>query len=124
MALIIASAAAYAHGAKLHVLVEAHLVALDRDAGVCLIVVHVQFELDRLAGDRRLLRANLKLSRIVLQIFVREGNRHAALAARPSDAPHPTLPHAAAGEHTGNTRFEEIGIPAMRPASRLDDVVT
>jgi hypothetical protein len=82
MALIIASAAAYAHGAKLHVLVEAHLVALDRDAGVCLIVVHVQFELDRLAGDRRMLRANLKLSGIVLQIFVREGNRHAALADR------------------------------------------
>src|SRR5206468_4447876 len=60
----------------------------------------------------------------MLQILVDEGDRHAALADRGSNAFDRAQPHVPTGEHTGDARFEKVGIAAVRPTPGLHDVVT
>src|SRR5205809_4093294 len=60
----------------------------------------------------------------MLQILVDESDRHAALADRGSNAFDRAQPHVSAREHTGDTRFEKVGIAAVRPAPGLHYVIT
>ena len=69
-------------------------------------------------------RARRVLARVLLQVFVDESDRHAALADRGGNAFDRAQPHIPAGENTGDTRFEEVGIEAAWPAPGLHHVVT
>src|SRR4030095_7605892 len=61
---------------------------------------------------------------LVLQILVNESDRHAALTDGRSNAFDRAQPHISTGEHTGDTRFEQVWIAAVRPAPGLHYVVT
>src|SRR6476660_4333840 len=69
------------------------------------------------------LAASTMRSRTLLQILMHQSNRHAALADCRRDAFDGTQAHITAGEDTGNTRFEAIGIPVLRPATGLHRIV-
>ena len=64
------------------------------------------------------------LPRVLLQILVDESDRHAALTDRGGYALDRAQPRIPTGENTRDTRFEEVGIAAERPASGLHHVVT
>src|SRR5689334_2704413 len=64
------------------------------------------------------------LLRILLQILVNESDRHTALPDRGGDAFDRAQPHIATREDTGDTRFEQIRIAAVRPAPGLHHVIT
>src|SRR4028119_1600567 len=75
-------------------------------------------------SSHTLRRARFVLPRVRLQMFVDESYRHATLADRGGDAFDRAQPHIPTGEYTGKTRFEEVRIAAVRPASVLYHVVT
>src|SRR5260221_2870375 len=64
------------------------------------------------------------LPRVLLQIFMDESDCHAALSDRRGNSLDRTQPHVPTGENTGDTRFEEVGIAAPRPAARFHHIVT
>ena len=51
-----------------------------------------------------------------------KGDRDAALAHRGGDALHGAIAHISTGEHAWHTGFDEIGVAALLPAARFDDV--
>src|SRR5262249_54938406 len=62
--------------------------------------------------------------RIVLQILMDKGDRHAALPHRRGNTFDRTQAHIAAGEHTGHGRLEQVRIAVVRPAAALECIVT
>src|SRR4030095_5731086 len=64
------------------------------------------------------------MPRGLLQILVDESDCHTSFTNRRRYAFDRTQPHVPAGEDTGNSRLEKVGIAAERPAPSLYNVIT